>query len=336
MQTGTLVICDLDKEYANSLMEYIGGKPGMPFKTIVFTDKQALLEYLTDNSIEMLLISNTEMGDEVAVQNIGKIILLSSGKILTEHVDYETIFKYQSGENIVREVLEHYVELHRDYEVMPMSKRNAEIIGVYSPVGRSGKTTFALTLGQILASEHSVIYMNMEEFSAFDKIFGHGYSGDLSDLMYFFKQNPEVVPIKLQAIVNNIHGLDYVPPLMFCEDLRNVETKEWTTLVSKIAAMDTYDKIILDLSSMVANIFEMLEVCDVVYMPISDDRISLMKVAAFEECLLKKEKEKLLNRIVKIKLPQLGRVIWEEDYLEKQLWGELGDFVRKILKEEAA
>lgn len=336
MQTGTLAICDLDSGYANSLMEYIGDKQGIPFKTIVFTDKQELLEHLEDNGIELLLISNTEMDDKLEMQNIKKIILLSEGERLTEFSNYETIFKYQSGENIVREVLEHYMEIHKNYSVIPMSKQNTEIIAVYSPIGRSGKTTFALTLGQILASEHSAIYINMEEFSAFDKIFGQGYSGDLSDLMYFFKQNPEVIPIKLQAIVNNIHGLDYVPPLMFCEDLRNVETKEWIKLVDRIASAGRYDKIILDLSNMVTNIFEMLEICDVVYMPISDDKISLMKVAAFEECVLKKGKEKMLDCIVKIKLPRMDKIIWEEDYLEKQLWGELGDFVRKILKEEAA
>lgn len=336
MQTGTLAICDLDEEYANNLMEYIGAKQGMPFKAVVFTDKEALLRYAEENDIEVLLISDKAMEEDIANHNIEKIILLSSGKILSQYVDYDSVFKYQSGENIVKEVLEYYVEVHRDYGMIPMTKGDTEIIGVYSPVGRSGKTTFALTLGQVLATDSSVLYINMEEFSAFDKMFGVSYSGDLADLMYFFKQNPEVLPIKLQAIVNNIHGMDYVPPLLFCQDLRNMETAEWIKLIDKIATTGTYEKIVLDLSSMVKNIFEMLDICDVIYMPISDDKISLMKVAAFEECLLRNENEKLLNSTVKVKLPHTARQTWDEDYLEKQLWGEMGEFVRKILKEEAA
>lgn len=335
MQTGTLAICDLDEEYAKNLMEYISGKQGMPFKVVVFTEKDALLQYVRENYVEILLISDKAMEEDIALHNAGKIILLSPGEILSQYSDYDSIFKYQSGENIVREVLEYYVEVHKG-GVIPVSKGDVEIIGVYSPLGRTGKTTFALTLGQVLAAKYSAIYINMEEFSAFDKIFSQSYAGDLSDLMYYFKQNPEVLPIKLQAIVGNIHGLDYVPPLMFCEDLRNLETKEWISLIEKIASIGTYDKIILDLSSMVRNIFEILDICDVVYMPISDDQISLMKVNAFEECMLKKEKEKLLDCIVKIKLPQTERQRWNEDYLERQLWGEVGDFVRKIIKEEAA
>lgn len=335
MQTGTLAICDLDEEYGKRLMEYISNKQGMPFKVVVFTDKGELLRYVKEHYVEILLIADKAMEEDMDLQNVGKVILLSPGEILAKHIDYDSIFKYQSGDNIVREVLEYYVEMHKG-SVVPISKGGVEIIGVYSPVGRTGKTTFALTLGQVLASDNSVIYINMEEFSAFEKIFGQSYGGDLSDLMYYFKQNPEVLPIKLQAIVGNVHGLDYVPPLKFCEDLRNLETKEWISLIKKIATTGTYDKIILDLSNMVRNIFGMLDICDVIYMPINDDQISLMKVNAFEECVLKSEKEKLLDCTVKIKLPHTGRQTWEEDYLEKQLWGELGDFVRKIIKEEAA
>lgn len=336
MQTGILVICDTDQEYAKKLMEYIDAKQGLPFKTIVFTDRQELLKYAKDNHIELLLISTTDMESDFTMQNIGKIILLSSGKIQTAYMSYDSIFKYQSGENIIKEVLEYYVEIHRESGMISMSKAETKIIGVYSPVGRSGKTTFALTLGQVLASEHSAVYINMEEFSAFDKLLESGYSGDLSDLMYFFKQNPESVPIKLQAVVHNINGLDYIPPLMFCEELRNIETKEWMKLIKRIAVMGTYDRIILDLSSILANVFEMLEICDVVYMPVKDDRISQMKVADFEECVLKKEKEKLLDNIIKIQLPQVADRDWEDDYLDKQLWGKLGDFVRNLLKEDVA
>lgn len=335
MQKGILAIYDLDKEYANHLMEYINAKQGMPFKVMVFTDKQALFQYVEENGIDILLISDKIMEKEIAEQNIEKIILLLSGKILSEQMNYDYIFKYQSGENIVKEVLEHYVEMHKNYGMIPISKGNAEIIGVYSPVGRTGKTTFALTLGQVLASENPVLYINMEEFSAFDKVLGQSYGGDLSDLMYFFKQNPEVLSIKLQAIVNNLHNLDYVPPLIFCEDLRNLDTAEWITLIERIAVTGTYDKIILDLSNMVKNIFEMLDICNVIYMPICDDQISLMRVSAFEEYILRNKDERMINRIVKIKVPQTSKQTWDENYFERQLWGEMGEFVRKILKEEA-
>lgn len=336
MKTGVLAIYDLDVEYANCLMEYISAKQGIPFKTVVFTEKDALLEYVSENYTDILLISASEMDNSLMSQNIGKIILLSSGNIFSEYIGYSSIYKYQSTENIVREVLDYYVDVRKDKGMVSVSKGNADIIGVYSPVGRTGQTTFSLVLGQVLAADYSVLYINMEEFSAFDKILGKSYPGDLSDLMYFFKQNPEALSIKLQAIVNNMHGMDYIPPLLYSVDLRNINTEDWIQLIQKISATGLYDKIVLDLSSMVRDVFQILDMCSTVYMPIHDDRISLMKVSAYEEYLLKNEKEELVNRTVKIKTPQKENEGWDEDYLEQQLWGSMGDFVRRMLREAAA
>lgn len=335
MNKGILAIYDLDVEYANCLMEYISDKQGIPFRTMAFTEKEALLEYTAEQYVDILLISAAAMEDRIAQQNIGKIILLSAGNIFSEYIGYSSIYKYQSTENIIREVLDYYADVHQDNGMIAIPKGNTDIIGVYSPIGRTGKTTFALTLGQVLATDYSVLYINMEEFSAFDKIFEKNYPGDLSDLMYFFKQNPEVLPIKLQAVVNNLHGMDYIPPLVYSVDLRNINTEEWVDLISRIASIGTYDKIVLDLGSMVKDVFKVLDMCSVVYTPIDDDIISLMKVAAYEEYLLKSEREELINRTVKVKIPRVESEKWDEEYFEEQLWGTIGDFVRKILKEAA-
>lgn len=336
MKEGTLAIYDLDGDYANCLIEYISDKQRMPFSAIAFTKKSELLNYAMDNYIDILLISAVSMEPDIGELDIGKIILLSSGNVLSEYIGYSSIYKYQSTENIIREVLNYFVDVHQEGGMVAVSKGDTEIIGVFSPLGRTGKTTFALTLGQVLSSEYSVLYINMEEFSAFDKILEKEYSGDLADLMYFYKQNPEVMTIKLQTIVKRIHGMDYVPPLLFSEDLRNIESKEWINLIEKIARTDVYDKIVLDLSNMVKNVFEVLDICDLIYMPIDDDRMSLMKISAYEEYLLKTEREDIMNRTVKIKVPKVDVGKWDDNYLEQQLWGPLGDFIRKMLREGAA
>lgn len=333
MQKGTLAICDLDEAYTDSLLEHISEKQGLPFSTIAFTKKDALLKYMETHSIDLLLITDTNMDQNIALHDIGKILILSTGRILLEYAEYESIFKYQSAESILRELLNHYVEIHEKKGEISREGSTAEIIGVYSPIGRVGKTTFALTLGQILATDYKVLYINLEEFSAFDKILEHSYPGDLADLMYFFKQNPESLPIKLKAIVNSIHGMDYIPPLVYSGDLRNLDTGEWISMIQIIARTGGYQKIILDMSNMIKNVFEMLEICKYIYMPIRDDKLSLMKISAYEECLLRNENEKMIEKTIKIKLPKSGEQAWENNYLENQLWGVFGDFIRKIVKE---
>ena len=45
MKTGMLGIYDVDSNYANSLMEYISDKRGIPFRTVAFTELEALKEF---------------------------------------------------------------------------------------------------------------------------------------------------------------------------------------------------------------------------------------------------------------------------------------------------
>ena len=54
-----------------------------------------------------------------------------------------------------------------DPVTFPVLKKTMVIIGVFSPLGRCLKTSFALALGQILAKERAVLYLNLESYSGF-------------------------------------------------------------------------------------------------------------------------------------------------------------------------
>lgn len=332
MKGEVFAICDKDEEYVNKLVQYIGIRQVVLFQIIVFTDQKTLLEYANQNNINMLLISAEMISDTRIDLDIERIIILSSGAVCSDYVEYPVIYKYQSSENILKELLNYFSEIQRKEGVMKITGGKTEIIGVYSPVRRIGQTTFALTLGQVMAVDFSVLYINLKEFSAFEKIFHKSYAGDLSDLMYFFRQNPESLSIKLQAIVNNIHGLDYIPPLLYSEDLRNIHSREWVELINKISETGVYNTIVVDLSSMVEDVFEILEICNISYMPVHDDWISHMKISAYEEYLLKSGREELLNKTIKVNIPDIYTEKCEENYLEQQLWGELGDYIREMIK----
>ncbi len=335
MGGGILAIYDLESGYADSLMQYIHQKQNMPFKTVAFTNKNALYEYLKEHHIDILLISVTDMEKELEDEDIEKIILLSNGKIFSEYIGYASIYKYQSSERIIREVLDYFVEVHNCENIVTNISQSVEIVAVYSPVKRIGQTILSLTLGQILANDFTTLYINMEEFSAFDKIFHQSYEGDLSDLMYFYKQSPDILPIKLKAIVNTIHKLDYIPPLVYSKDLRNIDTGGWVELIKSVAATGMYEKIVIDLSSVVADVFSILDICSKVYMPTINDMVSSMKISAFEEYLVRSENSEIIDKIIKVNMPRLHMDIEDESFLDRYLWNEFGDYVRSILKEAA-
>lgn len=335
MGGGILAIYDLESGYADSLMQYINQKQNMPFKTVAFTNKNALYEYLKEHHIDILLISVTDMENKLEDEDIEKIILLSNGKIFSEYIGYASIYKYQSSERIIREVLDYFVEVHNCENIVTNISQSVEIVAVYSPVKRIGQTILSLTLGQILANDFTTLYINMEEFSAFDKIFHQSYEGDLSDLMYFYKQSPDKLPIKLKAIVNTIHQLDYIPPLVYSKDLRNIDTGGWVELIKSVAATGMYEKIVIDLSSVVADVFSILDICSKVYMPTINDMVSSMKISAFEEYLVRSENSEIIDKIIKVNMPRLHMDIEDESFLDRYLWNEFGDYVRSVLKEAA-
>lgn len=86
---------------------------------------------------------------------------------------YPAVYKYQSSEKVIREVMACYgVENGVDTSPALLPKKEMRIIGIYSPVGRTQKTSFALTMGQILAKERAVLYLNMESYSGFERAAG--------------------------------------------------------------------------------------------------------------------------------------------------------------------
>lgn len=333
MKIKILGICDMDGEYADRLIRYISERQGIMLKPIGFTNRESLIKYLSENHIDMLLISPEMMGDDLPEKNIQKIILLSSGLISSDYVNYSSVYKYQSSEAVIREVLNYFTDIKENENMIAVSRGNTKIIGVYSPVRQIGQTTFALTMGQILSRDASVLYINMEEFSALEKVFPMSDYGDLSDLMYFYRQNPEMLPIKLPAIIHHYHGMDYIPPLLYSVDLRNVKTEEWAGMIRKIADMGAYDNIILDISSMIENIFKMINICHISYMPVNSRWISLMKVSVYEEYLLKSDREDILSKTKKVNIPEINVDKFDENYLEQQILGNLGNIIRNVLKE---
>ena len=70
---------------------------------------------------------------------------------------------------------------------------------------------------------------------------------------------------------------------------------------------------------------------DAVYMPVKDDLVSMAKLEEFEEYLGEADQTDVKGRIQRLKLPENSTVLRGENYMEQLLWGELGDYVRRLL-----
>lgn len=334
MKKSVFAVCDLDASYACSLMDYLNGKKTTPFEVQAFTNVESLQAYAQKNAIEILLISTRAMCDEIRNLPISRVIILSDGEPLQDLEEYPFVYKYQSSDQLLSEVLEYYAEAHPQPCAFGNAADRARIYGIYSPVGRSRKTSFALTLGEVLSENHQVLYLNFEEFSGFEELFAKTYRTDISDLIYFSRQKEGGFIYKLNSVVQTFHELQYIPPALSPADIRDVSGTEWISFLHEICTYGEYDILLLDLSEQVDELFQILRNCDRIYMPVLEDAVSQGKLAQYEKLVRMLDMEDILEKTRRLRLPVQPLLQENGDIVRQLLRGEMGNYVRRLVMEE--
>lgn len=329
MKNRIIAVCDREAAYAYSLVEYFNQKNCIFFSE-AFTNEESICDYAKDNFIDILLISDRIDIELINKRNIGITILLSEQEAIYAGKNFRAIYKYQSAAVILKAIMNYYAE--KEDEPLAMLHKKCKIIGVYSPVKRCLKSSFCLALGQIMAKEKSVLYLNMEEYSGFSSLFLKDYKADLSDLIYYLRQDKSNILVKLEGIIESINSLDYIPPVFSPMDIREVKKVEWEKLLREISTNSKYDTVIVDFGDGVEGLLDLLCECNQVYVPIKDDYLSLAKIEQFEFLLEKAGYHELKSNMKKIKLPYHNSFGNRECYAEQLVWSELGDYVRSLIK----
>ena len=328
-------VCDLEAEYACNFMDYLNQKKNIPFEIQAFTSVESLVAYVKKNPVELLLISSEAMCREVGELDIGKIVILTEGSKPKELEKYTGVYKYQASSDVVREVMACYgAEKAILPAQLPVLKKTTEILGVYSPLGGCLQTCFALTLAQILGREKSVLYLNLEEYSGFEELMGRGFAHNLSDLLYYVRQDNQNLIHKMNSMVQSINNLDYVPPVQTPADIRSAAWKDWERLLQMISTESSYEVIVLDIGNGIDENFQLLDLCKRIYMPVLSDAVSMCKIAQFENLVRIWDFPQILEKTVRISPPFHMVSSPSPAYIEQLMWSELGDYVRELIRKE--
>lgn len=323
-----MAVCDADPFYAHRLAEFANQRNCTPFMAVAFTSLGRLKSYSEKQGVRLLLVSEELKSEEIADIPAACVICLgeSGGKPGEEN---HVVYKYQPSDFLLREVMACY-EARAEPEPDYCLKRSTAVIGIYSPVKRCGKTGFALTLGQILARESRVLFATLEEYSGLSGMMGVSHEKGLSDLIYQFRQK-ECCSVKPYTSVYRSGDLDYIPPVAYAEDLMQITGRDLICLLDQVAAAGDYEILVLDLGQALSDTEALLQRCNVIYTPTKEDALSRAKLAEWRSYLSLSGQERLEERIRFLELPN-QRVGGLEHYLEQLLWGEMGDYIRCMLK----
>lgn len=323
-----LAVYGIEPSYGERFADYVNQKDKMPFTAMSFSSVEKLRQYGEDHVIEILLVDE-EAREDVRDVKANQVMMLCQGVLVEAQEETPAIYKYQSGDCVMREVMARYC-CQPVEPALALLGTKAKVIGIYSPVNRCMKSSLALIMCQQIARNETVLYMNLEEYSGFSRLVCDDYKTDLSDVLYLYKQGAYHW-MRLKSMVYNWGNVDFIPPVRYGEDLGQVTSEEMALLIGRIARESGYDKVVVDVGQMGHGVLPLLEVCDTVYMPIREDCVSAAKLEEFEAYLEEADQSVLMDRIQKLKLPRPGSMMRKEGYLEQLLFGELGDYVRQLL-----
>ena len=320
-----LAVYGIDSSYGERFADYVNQKEKIPFTAMAFSNLEKLLQYSKEHAVEILLV------DEEARE---QVMVLCQGELVEQKEELPAIYKYQSGDCVMREVMARYCSQPVEPGLALLGTR-AVVMGIYSPVNRCFKSSLALTLGQQLARDESVLYMNLEEYSGFSRLVSGDYEMGLSDVLYLYKQGAYNW-MRLKSMVYNWGNMDYIPPVRYAEDLSQVSPDEMAMLIDRISRESGYDKVVVDVGQMGRGALPVLSVCDVVYMPIREDMVSAAKLEEFDEYLEEADDGSVRDRRQRLRLPSPARIGRREGYLEQLLYGVMGGLCEAAVKGQGA
>ena len=214
---------------------------------------------------------------------------------------------------------------------IPAIRKTADrpmIFGVYSPVRRCMQTSLALTMGDILSGKGPCLYLNFEWYSGFEILMGKRFSGNMTDLLYYFQCDRERFPYRFESLIHKMGDLDYIPPGNSYVDYCGVTREEWMDFMATIFSVGHYTYVVMDLTEQVMGLFDLMKMCDHIVTICLEDPISAAKMAQYELLLEKLGCEEVKEKTYKCRLPKMTRTGYDPG---KMTGTELLREVKRIL-----
>jgi len=329
MKQEKMAIVDTDRGYAYRLQEILTKRETFPFSVSVYTDPELLSEEGKPERFRLLLAGGEcyEKLSEVC-RSPERLILLSTGEETTAK---RSIRKYQSGEEIRKQLMEIYAESAVSGTGARNGGRKTTVIGIFSPVCREIQTSFSLLMGQFLAKKSRVLYLNFEPFSGLSGLLDRSDERDLTDLVYYLEGGRERLIYKLESMVGNVNGLDYISPAFSFIDLGQIRAENWMLLLQTLRETGNYDYIILDLSELVQGLLDVLRSCEMIYTISNREGMALSRMKQYEDLLKHLDYEDIAALTTQCELPAFKKL---PGSIEELPYTDLAGYVKRIVEEE--
>ena len=308
-----IVIYDREAGYARGLLLQME-RLKFPVSECVVLTRKELLEQVLRRPVE-LLIANAEVQEMLAGKKIRCAVLLSEGNVLREGSPYPTVYKYQSMETVMNEILSIYSEIGGDAITLHYTGGDArKVIVVYSPSSGLSRSMFAMALAKEYAKTRETLYLPFEAFTAERLADGRG---GMSDLIYYLREQSGQIGMRIQMMAHKEGFLSYLSPVGHYLDVNEATGKEFQYLIKELKENSPYEICVLEVGYFNHHVAQLMNRCDEIFLPYpqmpgEEDGESAegdRRVQAFQRALVTEGMPQVLAKIKRIPIP-VGEVDW--------------------------
>ena len=296
-----------EEKFMSSFSEYLRGKKRAMLELLLFTGEEALRKAAVQGKIDVLF------AEELALQEVdGLLSHVSQIFLLTEEEQgtgqegcVQKIFKYQPAKEIMGILLSALAENDRISCVhTSRGQRKGELIGLYSPFGGGGVTSYATGMVKESAKSFRTLYINLELFHSFIRVQGRKKTADsvrspgMSEVIFYLRQKKEKLALKLESLVYQWEGADILSGVEDYRDLLSITTEDMQKFLEILLGQTEYERIFFDIGMLQESMIYLMEQCSRLYMPKPAGQMQECKLKAFQGLLQKEGKDKLLGQIL--------------------------------------
>lgn len=306
MKKGILAIFDSNADYAMHLMDYINRKKDFWLEACVFTNEESLLNYTKNSEIDILLVGEGCSLEGMDREHIRHTVVLSEGKYVREDMEMPVVYKFQSVNQMLKEILTVMLGDKPHKESYLCLGKKTGCIGFFSASGGNHKTSIALAAGQMLAKEAEVLYLNFEllpsmrmpEVKKAD--LSLQASLGMSELLYYIRQGNDNISLKIKTMAEDIGGLSCILPVNHYRDLYDMKIEDADRLFGELLSSGIYEQVLVDVGFLGDAAWAILGHCEKIIVPQGAGSISDAKMKGLLAMLKAEGREELSERFVTV------------------------------------
>lgn len=309
-------VCDNEPAYVVNLMEYINSKKDSTYTVVAFTTYKAVCEYLVERQLDLLVInkslivvgSENDAGTKISLPIVNLVEELDDINLgISNDNPREQIFKYQSMEQI-------YLKIKDSLRprIINIAHNINRVYGVYSPIGRSGKTLFSkgLCLSDIVRGS---LYISLDNY--LDENIE-----PCEDILFLVKRRDESIIEHLEKSSFRENEINMCYPSSSHLEVKELDYEDWKWLVNILMNNSKYSTVVFDIGGGSISSLKILDLFHMVFLPILKDDKSQTKTSNFFKIM---NKENILtSNIVKVSVSNV-------DYASNQMM----IYIEKVLRE---